>query len=149
MDTVIVTLKLPADLYSLVKKYAKQYIINETLSNSYANRNTSVPISSLLESKEEKLNNPSLDDVVAYAKEIKCSVNPQRYFTYYEKRGWVDKNGLNFDWKQKLKEWGTYNLETTKQPSKNAVAKCDFSNDDSFKSAVADLIAENKKEEVA
>ena len=143
MDTVIVTLELPIDVFNFVKKYAKPRIINEQFSNTGSIKNTSVFNTTRL---ENPLNNPTLDDVVAYAKEINSSVNPQRFFTYYERREWVDKNGLNFDWKQKLREWGTYNLEkSTTSTSKNAPAKCDFTNDTSFQSSVADLLADNKK----
>ena len=148
MDTVIVTLKLPTDLYSLVKKYAKAFIINEQFSNSYASKNTSVLTSSLLENPQER-KTPTLDDVVEEVRRTGSNISPERFVTYYEERKWLGKDGKPFDWKKMLAKWGTYNLETTKQPSKNTVAKCDFSNDNSFKSAVADLIAENKKEEVA
>ena len=140
METVVVTLRLPTDLYSLVKKYAKAFIINEQFSNGKAIENK-VLNSKPLENKT--LNNPSLDDVAAYAREINSSVNPQRFFAYYEKRDWVDKNGLNFDWKQKLREWGTYNLEkTSSSTSRNTPIKGDFKNDDSFKNEVAALLKE-------
>lgn len=138
METVVVTLRLPTDLYSLVRKYAKAFIINEQFSNSSSIKNTSVLNTAILENQSK----PSLDDVVVEAKRINSNVNPQRFFSYYQERNWLDKNGKPFDWKAMLAKWGTYNLE--KAPSRNDKVKSDFSNDQSFKNSVAALLAEGK-----
>lgn len=141
METVVVTLKLPADVFSLVKKYAKAYIVNDSLSNSVAIKNTSVLNSKLLESRR-----PSREEVEAEIKKNNYNFTVDRVFIYYDdpKHPWPK------DWKAALVRWKAYNLErNTSSTSKNESAKCDFSKDTSFKSAVADLIAESKKEEVA
>ena len=142
METVVVTLKLPADVFSLVKKYAKAYIVNDSLSNSVAIKNTSVLNSKLLESRR-----PSREEVEAEIKKNNYNFTADRVFIYYDdpKHPWPE------DWKAALVRWKAYNLErnTSSSTSKNEPAKCDFSKDTSFKSAVADLIAESKKEEVA
>ena len=121
METVVVTLRLPTDLYSLVRKYAKAFIINEQFSNSSSIKNTCVLNTAILENQPK----PSLED-----------------FSYYQERNWLDKNGKPFEWKAMLAKWGTYNLE--KGPSRNEKQKCDFSNDESFKESVAALLAEGK-----
>lgn len=149
METVVVTLKLPKDLYSLLQKYGKALIVNEQFSNNIGIKNTSVLNTNILENPEEK-KIPSLNDVVDEVKRIGSNVSPQRFFDYYQKYNWCDKSGKPIEWKQKLKDWGTYNLEKGSTPSKNAPATCDFSNDTSFKNMVKDFVAENKaKEEVA
>ncbi len=44
---------------------------------------------------------PSLDDVVSYVRERRSKVNAQRFYTYYEARGW---KGIT-DWKAALESW--------------------------------------------
>lgn len=136
METVVVTLRLPSDLYSLVKKYAKAFIINEQFSNSKAIENTSVLNSKLLENQK-----PSFDDVVDEVKKRNSPVNAQRFFQYYERRNWLDKGGLPFDWKQKLAEWESYNLERSNKEQEKAVTQPKIS-----ASAVAKFLADEKKE---
>lgn len=144
METVIVTLKMPADLFSLVKKYAKGCIINEQFSNTSSITNRSVRNTTSLEN--QNVSKPALNDVVDEVKRTGSNVNPQRFYNYYEERNWRDKNGKPFDWKQMLAKWGTYGLE--KAPSRNAPASCAFSNDNSFKDAVKELIGSEQKREV-
>jgi hypothetical protein len=137
LETVIVTLKLPADLFNLVKKYAKPFIVNDSLSNSVAIKNTSVLNSKLLESKA-----PSREEVEAEIKRIGASFTADRVFIYYSD----PKHPWPANWKSALLRWKSYNLEkTTTSTSKNTPAKCDFANDASFQSSVADLLADGKK----
>lgn len=137
METVIVTLKLPTEIFLLVKKYAKSCIVNDSLSNSVAIKNTSVLNSKLLESRR-----PSREEVEAEIKKNNYSFTVDRVFIYYDdpKHPWPE------DWKAALVRWKSYNLEkSTTSTSKNAPAKCDFTNDASFQNSVADLLADNKK----
>jgi len=50
---------------------------------------------------------PSLSDVVAYVKERRSPVNPQRFFEYYEALGW---KGI-LDWQAKLRSWETNGID--------------------------------------
>ena len=133
METVVVTLRLPSDLYSLVKKYAKAFIINEQFSNSKAIENTSVLNSKLLENQKI----PSREEVEAEIKRIGASFTVDRVFIYYSTHPWPD------DWKAALLRWKSYNLEkTSSSTSRNTPIKGDFKNDDSFKNEVAALLKE-------
>ena len=133
---------MPSDLYSLVKKYAKAFIINEQFSNSKAIENTSVLNSKLLENPPKP---PSFDDVVDEVNRTNSNIDPTRFFTYYEERNWLGKDGLPFDWKKMLAKWGTYRLESARPaPKKNEPARCDFTENKSFKSAIQDLIKDKE-----
>lgn len=143
METVIVTLKLPVDLFNLVKKYAKAFIVNEQFSNTGIIKNTGVLNNTRLENQQVSTSRPSLSDVVDEVKRTNSNIDPSRFFTYYEERNWLGKDGKPFDWKRMLAKWGTYGLEKAKQaPTRNAPATCDFTNDASFKSAIQDLLKE-------
>ena len=79
---------------------------------------------------------PTLNDVVNEVKRIDSPVSAQRFFADYQSRGWRNKDGSGFDWKAKLAEWGTYNLERSnkeKEPEKkNEPAKYSFKSADMF-----------------
>lgn len=127
MDTTTITLRLPKEVVDMIRKYAKNLIVSPT--SVETNRDTSIPISKTLVGNDH----PSLNDVVDYVKQRNSSVNPQRFFQYYEKRDWRNKDGTTFDWKQKLAEWETYNLEKSnreqaeaKKPNVDAAAVAAF-----------------------
>ena len=141
---------MPADLFSLVKKYAKSCIIDEQFSNTSSITNRSVRNTTSLENQQMKLSNPSLNDVVDEVKRTGSNINPNRFFTYYEKRNWLGKDGKPFDWKAMLATWATYGLEKNGAvQSKNTSAKCDFGNDDSFKAAIQELVGDDAKKAVS
>ena len=48
---------------------------------------------------------PSLKEVEAYCKERKSSVNPKRFFDYYESNGWKVGKVDMIDWKAALRNW--------------------------------------------
>ena len=56
---------------------------------------------------------PTLEEVEAYIKEKKSSVNPQAFFDYYTKIGWVyGKNKLPIkDWKACVRTWERYSKD--------------------------------------
>ena len=49
---------------------------------------------------------PTLDDVIAYCRERSSSVDPQKFFDYFDAGGWVDSRGNHVkNWKQKIITW--------------------------------------------
>jgi hypothetical protein len=56
--------------------------------------------------KRKRFTPPTLEEVQAYVKERKSTVDPQRFFEYYETGGWKDSKGQSVkNWKQKLITW--------------------------------------------
>lgn len=105
MDTV--TVQLPMELYNALKKYAYIFTQQFPITGGTGEMNfTSSPVIG-----NQKREIPTLNDVVDEVKRIGSAVNAQRFFNYYTARDWRNKDGSTFEWKAKLKEWGTYNLE--------------------------------------
>ena len=52
---------------------------------------------------------PSLEEIKAYCKERNSTVDPKRFFDYFDAGGWVDGKGNPVrNWKQKLITWETH-----------------------------------------
>lgn len=49
---------------------------------------------------------PTIDDVIAYCKERGSSVDPEKFFDYFDAGGWIDSRGNRVkNWKQKIITW--------------------------------------------
>lgn len=49
---------------------------------------------------------PTIDDVIAYCKERGSSVDPEKFFDYFDAGGWTDSRGNRVkNWKQKIITW--------------------------------------------
>lgn len=48
---------------------------------------------------------PSLDEIISFCKSENLSISPQRFFSYYNARGWRSGKALLTDWKSKAREW--------------------------------------------
>lgn len=50
--------------------------------------------------------NPTLDDIKKYVSDNAIRINPDKFYSYYQMRGWKDKNGkLITDWKAAIDFW--------------------------------------------
>lgn len=56
---------------------------------------------------------PTFEEVVAYAKEIGSKADPEKFFLYYETRGWKAGNDPINDWKALFSKWSA-----TERPKK-------------------------------
>ena len=48
---------------------------------------------------------PTIDEITDYIHNNNLSVNPNRFFSYYDERDWKSANGKPIKWQQKLQEW--------------------------------------------
>ena len=55
--------------------------------------------------EEEPTPTPTLADITNYIICNNLSVNPNRFFSYYNEREWKTKNNKPIEWEQKLQEW--------------------------------------------
>ena len=60
---------------------------------------------------------PTLEEVQAYCKERGNSVDPERFFDYYESKGWLVGKTKMKDWKAAVRNWER--SESTRQASKS------------------------------
>lgn len=89
-------------------------ILNNNINNNNINRgvetsvqtsvNTSVE-TSVRASKVKRFQKPTQQEIEAYCLERKNTVDPQKFFDYYESNGWkVGKNAMK-DWKAAVRSW--------------------------------------------
>ena len=56
--------------------------------------------------KRSRFKQPTLEEVSAYCRERRYSVDPERFIDYYMSQGWKKKNGLPVsDWKACVRTW--------------------------------------------
>ena len=58
-----------------------------------------------IEGEEGVTPTPTLADITNYIICNNLSINPNRFFSYYDERGWKTGNGKPIQWQQKLQEW--------------------------------------------
>lgn len=105
------------------RKYPEPPLVSELRSNDSQMTGVcmleSNPIQSKIESKVEskppkpKFVPPTLDEIREYCKSRNSSVDPVKFFDYFDAGNWVDSKGNKVkNWKQKLITWET-NTKTT------------------------------------
>lgn len=67
--------------------------------------------------KTKRFVKPTVDEIRAYCKERKNGVNPERFFDYYEARGWKLSRDTMKDWKATVRTWERN--DTKQQPKKD------------------------------
>ena len=79
-------------------------------------------------SKSKKFTPPTLEEVKAYVQERNSSVDPVKFWTYYDTGGWKDAKGNSVkNWKQKLLTWEKHDDVKPVQPQqkgRNIKASC-------------------------
>lgn len=63
------------------------------------------PLPDLPEEQSNAFEKPLLRQVIAYCKTRKSPVDPQRFFQYYESRGWRTGHEAIRDWRAALRSW--------------------------------------------
>lgn len=76
---------------------------------------------------------PTLQQIADYCQERKNSVDPQRFFDYFDTSGWVDSEGKSVqNWKQKIITWEGRRSGQSAKPTQSAnptYTKSDFLGD--------------------
>ena len=62
---------------------------------------------------------PTLDEIIDYIHNNNLSVNPNRFFSYYNDREWKTANGKPIKWEQKLQEWDFDDKQKAKANAKS------------------------------
>ena len=95
--------------------------------NNYINNNSfndAVDVA-IQPSNSHVANPPSMGEVKEYIEEKKYDVNPYRFFTYYSKRGWKDKNGndIRESWKETIDYWMHNGVSNNNMPNTSKLQK--------------------------
>jgi len=67
--------------------------------------------------KNKKFKIPSIEEIKNYCKERNNSIIPEKFFDFYQAKGWmIGKNKME-DWRAALRTWEDHNVNNTKFPS--------------------------------
>lgn len=61
--------------------------------------------------EEDRGASPTLSILQSFISENRLNVDAEKFFAYYERFHWRDKNGRPVDWRDKLKSWDTRELK--------------------------------------
>lgn len=61
---------------------------------------------------------PTVEEIAAYCKERKNGIDPERFFDFYEAKGWMVSGDPMTDWKSKVRDWEKNERNTT-QPQRH------------------------------
>lgn len=91
---------------------ANQPAINQPSTTSKKGKNEEKKDTTIVVSKEKnpaesakRFSKPSVEDVAAYCRERRNTVDPQRFWDYYESRGWTVGRAPMKDWKAAVRTW--------------------------------------------
>lgn len=91
---------------------------DRTNNNINNNNNNNKSISNN-KSNNKKFIAPTREEVRLYAQERNSTVDPDRFFDFYDAGGWADSKGTPVrNWKQKFITWEKKDAETPKKPEK-------------------------------
>ena len=72
---------------------------------------------------------PTLDDVMTYCQERKNGLDCERFYDYYEMRGWkLSKGGVMKDWKAAVRYWERNDQKTQEERKPSQLGATKFSN---------------------
>lgn len=72
-----------------------------------------------VEERKTETTPPTLPQVIDYVRNNNLAVNPNRFFTYYNDKGWKTSNGNQIDWKAKIQEWDFADKQKAEAVAKN------------------------------
>ena len=79
--------------------------------------------------KDKRFKVPNIDDISLYCKERKNKVDPERFFDFYESKGWmVGKNKMK-SWQAAVRNWEKSDKEEQKKQPLNTRAKEEYKPD--------------------
>lgn len=82
---------------------------SETSQNKDKYKNKDNTLTNVREARAQS--KPTLNEIIAYCKERRSTVNPQRFFEYYEARDWKEIE----DWQAALRSWENNGIDGSAQ----------------------------------
>jgi hypothetical protein len=94
------------------------------------NENVDINVSSI-KAKRKRFTKPTIEEINSYIKEKGYQVDAQRFFDFYQSKGWyIGKNKMR-DWRAAIRTWARTDRKTSS--SSSASIMTDFSGDYSEK----------------
>ena len=82
--------------------------------DAHNNIDDNIDINTLSIKKNTKFQKPSLDEIRVYCQERGNQVDPEKFFNFYESKGWVVGKSPMKDWKAAVRTWEQRRLETSR-----------------------------------
>lgn len=82
--------------------------------DAHNNIDDNIDINTLSIKKNTKFQKPSLDEIRVYCQERGNQVDPEKFFNFYESKGWVVGKSPMKDWKAAVRTWGQRITETSR-----------------------------------
>lgn len=90
---------------------------------------------------------PTVDEIKNYCFERKNNVNPEKFYDYYETRGWKLKTGAIKDWKACVRTWEGNDFNSITQPKQSFMTKQQIQ-EQRDKDIYTRLIQQHEQEEI-
>lgn len=90
---------------------------------------------------------PTVDEIKNYCFERKNNVNPEKFYDYYEARGWKLKTGAIKDWKACVRTWEGNDFNSITQPKQSFMTKQQIQ-EQRDKDIYTRLIQQHEQEEI-
>lgn len=87
--------------------------------------------------KEKRFSKPSIDEIKSYCLERNNEVDPERFFNFYESKGWKIGNSPMKDWKAAVRTW------EAKEKPKQTISKMETLGDKMIKIEVGEFYLDN------
>ena len=81
---------------------------------AHNNIDDNIDINTLSIKKNTKFQKPSLEEIRLYCQERNNSVDPEKFFNFYESKGWIIGKSPMKDWKAAVRTWEQRRPETTR-----------------------------------
>ena len=81
---------------------------------AHNNIDDNIDINTLSIKKNTKFQKPSIEEIRLYCKERHNQVDPEKFFNFYESKGWVVGKSPMKDWKAAVRTWEQRRPETTR-----------------------------------
>ena len=81
---------------------------------AHNNIDDNIDINTLSIKKNTKFQKPSIEEIRLYCQERNNSVDPEKFFNFYESKGWLVGKSPMKDWKAAVRTWEQRQLETTR-----------------------------------
>ena len=82
--------------------------------DAHNNIDDNIDINTLSIKKNTKFQKPSIEEIRLYCQERNNSVDPEKFFNFYESKGWLVGKSPMKDWKAAVRTWEQRQLETTR-----------------------------------
>jgi hypothetical protein len=106
--------------YERVKKHRQQAAVRNvsvTVNETPPDTDTDTDKKKIYKRKGNGFAVPTIEEISAYCSERSNNVDPEKWFDYYQSKGWLIGKAKMRDWKAAIRTWEKSDFNKAKQPS--------------------------------